>query len=347
MRKINRRQFISKMTIGLSTIALSACKFSLLNQTQSNPSVTIIPTTENSDYINSAQLLTPTKEYSHNQSATSIPTLNNNNYPNIVVVRNGEPEALVETAFRAIGGIEHYIPQGSNVIIKPNICVSYHSYEYAATTNPYIVGAIVNLCIKSGAHSVRVMDFPFGGSAKEAYKISGIEDQVLAAGGEMVVMSNIKFITTDLPDGVDLKQCDIYDDILKADVIINVPIAKNHGLARLTLGIKNLMGVIRDRPSIHQNLGQRLADLSNRIRPTITVIDAVRMLMANGPTGGSLSDVKIANTIIVSSDIVAADSYAATLFGFRPEQIEYINASTNLGLGNSDLQNQIIEEINL
>jgi len=161
----------------------------------------------------------------------------------------------------------------------------------------------------------------------------------------MESISSFKFIGTDLPQGVDLKRCDIYDDILQADVVINVPIAKHHSLARLTLGMKNLMGTIRDRPAMHRNLGQRLADLASRVRPALTVVDAVRILMANGPSGGNLADVQKTDTVIASADIVAADSYAATLFGVDPRDLAYIRAGTEMGLGSSDLGTMKIEEL--
>jgi uncharacterized protein (DUF362 family) len=115
----------------------------------------------------------------------------------------------------------------------------------------------------------------------------------------------------------------------------------------LTLGMKNLLGVVLDRPSFHSNIGIRLADLNSVVRPTLTIIDAVRMLMANGPTGGSLDDVKEMNTLIASQDIVAADSYAATLFGVAPNDLAYVKAGVAMGLGRSDLENLKVEEINL
>jgi uncharacterized protein (DUF362 family) len=267
--------------------------------------------------------------------------------PDLVVARSGEPEAMVRRAIAALGGMERFVPRDASVIIKPNICVAYHTYEYAATTNPWVVGALVKLCLEAGARSVRVMDNPFGGTAEEAYEISGIAEQVQAAGGAMAIMSQMKFTPTEIPTAVTLKRTAIYDDILKADVVIDVPIAKDHGLARLTLGMKNLMGTIKDRGAIHGALGQNLADLAGYIRPKLTVVDAVRMLMANGPTGGSLDDVKQMNTIVASSDIVAADSYAATLFGLQPEELAYITAGVAAGLGRSDLKNLRIEEIDV
>jgi uncharacterized protein (DUF362 family) len=265
--------------------------------------------------------------------------------PDLVVARGGEPEEMVRRALASLGGMEKFVPKGARVVIKPNICVAYHTYEYAATTNPWVVGALVKLALEAGAGSVQVMDYPFGGSPQQAYTISGIEEQVIAAGGEMVFMPGFKYKSADIPQGIDLKQTKVFQDALNADVLINVPIAKHHSLARLTLGMKNLMGLIQDRAAIHRNLGQRLADLTSLFQPTLTVVDAVRILMNNGPTGGNLNDVKQLNTIIVSPDIVAADSYATTLFGLRPEDIAYIPAAAAMGLGISDLSSLKIEEI--
>jgi uncharacterized protein (DUF362 family) len=266
-------------------------------------------------------------------------------YPDMAVARGGEPEALVAAAIAALGGMERFVKPGDSVVVKPNICVAYHTFEYAATTNPWVVGALVKLCRNAGASKVLVMDYPFGGSVDQAYVKSGIQEQVLASGGEMEPFAFLKFVRTDLPEAVDLKSCDIYDEVLNADVIINVPIAKQHGLARLTLGMKNLMGVIRDREAMHSNLGQRLADLTSKIRPALTLVDAVRILLYGGPSGGDLNAVKKLDTVIASSDIVAVDSYAATLFNLSPSDLTYIRAGTTMGLGRSDLENLRIEEI--
>lgn len=189
------------------------------------------------------------------------------------------------------------------------------------------------------------MDQPFGGTAEEAYAKSGIAEQVKSAGGQMEVMGRMKFRETPILDGLDIKKWPVYSDVLDADVVINVPIAKTHGLTRLTLGMKNLMGVILDRGAFHSNIGQRLADLTSLVRPELTIIDAVRTLMRNGPTGGNLNDVKLTNTVIASHDIVAADAYAAGFFGLNPSDIPYISAGGKMGLGTMDLKSLKIEEI--
>jgi len=265
----------------------------------------------------------------------------------LAVARGADPAAITKAALDALGGIERFVKSGHDVIIKPNICVDYHTPEYAVTTNPQVVAALVTLCLGAGAKRVRVMDTPFGGTADSAYSVSGISDAVAAAGGEMEVMSPVKFVKVDIPSGKDITSWPLYQDVLDCDVLIDVPIAKHHSLARLTLGGKNLLGLVGDPNQIHQNLGQRIADLISVIRPTLTVVDAVRILVAHGPTGGSLNDVKDTQTVIASHDIVAADAYGATLFDLTGEDILFVKAAAAMGLGTLDLGSIKIEEVNL
>jgi uncharacterized protein (DUF362 family) len=355
MKKISRREFLKSISIGIGTVLadelLVACSQDKTPVDQPGVIPTQIrPANQVTDQIGLANHPpskdNPTDNTPSPTDSTTTP-ISPSETPYLVVARKAEPEELVRRALTALGGIERFVPKGANVIVKPNICVAYHTYEYAATTNPWVVGTLVKLCFEAGASTVRVMDNPFGGTPEEAYKISGIAEQVKATGGEMVVMSKLKFKSTDIPGGKSLKNSFIYDDALKADVLINVPIAKHHSLARLTLGMKNMMGLISTREAIHADVGQRLADLTSCIRPALTVVDAVRILMDHGPTGGNLDDVKKLDTVIASPDIVAADSYAATLFGLQPQNLNYIRAGAEMGLGRYDLNNIKIEEINL
>jgi uncharacterized protein (DUF362 family) len=348
MTELSRRNFIRFLAASLGSLGsfyLAGC----LNQekllSRSNSPLKISPTLieqESTSAVTTTEAdlqSTPTVQ----NTKTPAPTAS---FPDLAVARSGEPEEMTRAAVAALGGMERFVKAGDEVVVKPNICVSYHGYEYAATTNPWVVGAVVKMALEAGAKRVKVMDFPFGGTAEQAYRVSGVQAEVQRAGGKMVVMSRVKFVETDIPAGKDLKTANIFDDVLRADVLINVPIAKHHELARLTLGMKNLMGVITNRSYMHANLGQRLADLSSRVQSHLVIVDAVRMLMAHGPTGGNLSDVRKANTVIASHNIISADSYAATLFGIEPEQIGYIKKGTQMGLGVKNLDKLKIEEIN-
>jgi len=257
-----------------------------------------------------------------------------------------DPAELARRAIAALGGIERFVKSGAEVIVKPNICHAYYGPEYATTTNPQVVAAIVTLCLGAGAKRVRVMDQPFGGSPQAAYAKSGIEDAVKAAGGQMDVMKSMRYREVAFPEGRLLKKWKVYGDILDADTVINVPIAKNHGSATLTLSMKNLMGVVENRNGLHaKGLHQSIADLCTVVRPQLTVVDASRILVRNGPTGGNLDDVKKTDTVIASADMVAADSYAATLFGLAGKDIDYIRFGSEMGLGQMDLGAIKVEEI--
>jgi uncharacterized protein (DUF362 family) len=356
MKKFNRREFLKATALGLGSLALdsflTACgRAGLETEAVTRGVLALTPTGTKRPGVQETSRLVSESPMPAQAGVTASPAnIAGNDFPDLAVARGDgmtqvQPEELVRRAIKALGGMDKFVPAGAKVIIKPNICVAYHTYEYAATTNPWVVAALVKLCLEVGASKVTVMDNPFGGTAEDAYERSGIADQVRQAGGEMVEMAFLKYVPTEIAQGLDLKRCEIYDDVLKADVFIDVPIAKHHSLARLTLGMKNLMGVIQNRQAIHRNIGQRLADLTSQIYPTLIIVDAVRILMDHGPTGGSLDDVKIMDTVIASRDIVAADSCAAGLFGMAPEDLDYIQAGTKMGLGRSDLKNLRIEEI--
>ena len=264
----------------------------------------------------------------------------------LAVARGENPTTLVHRSINALGGIGRFVKPGNDVIIKPNICGSGRTPEYATTTNPEVVAALVALCLGAGAKRVRVMDLPFSGTSNDAYDNSGIAEAVRAAGGEMEVMTKMKFQDTPIPNGQSITSCHVYQDILDTDVLIDVPIAKHHGNTVLTLGMKNLLGVVDDAPSYHTaDLSERVVDLNTLVRPHLVVVDAIRILMNNGPTGGNLNDVKRMNTVIASHDIVAADSYAATLFGKTALDLPIVLAGARRGLGIMDLSSIKIEEI--
>lgn len=258
------------------------------------------------------------------------------------------PAELTRRAIAAVGGIERYVKKGADVIVKPNICNAYHGPEYASTTNPEVVAAIVVLCLGAGAKRVRVMDSPFGGTPQNAYKTSGIAQAVEAAGGQMELMNALKYKAVEIPKAQRLKKTEVYGDILAADVVINVPIAKHHSMATLTLGLKNLMGVVKDRGAMHASgLPESIVDLATIVKTQLTIIDATRILVANGPTGGNLNDVRQMDTIIASSDVVAADAYGATLFGKSGADVAYITLAGKRGLGTMDLKSIRIEEFSV
>lgn len=263
--------------------------------------------------------------------------------PDLVVAHGASPELIVKAAIDAMGGIRKFISRGDVVVIKPNIGWD-RTPEQAGNTNPEVVAAVVKLCFEAGAKKVKVFDRPVN-DPRRCYVQSGIAPAASALGASVDYVDERKFKDMAI-NGEALKSWPLYTDIFEADKVINIPIAKHHGLAKLTMSMKNWMGVMGGlRRQIHQRLDESLVDLSMKIKPTLTVLDAVRILTANGPQGGSLADVKKLDTVIVGFDPVAIDSYGATLFGMKGSDLGYVTLGHKLGLGQMDLAKQRIKKI--
>jgi hypothetical protein len=166
MTKLSRRDFLKTTAAGVGALSLAylleACSTKLPETAAASD--TPIP----SPVQSSAAPPSPMETL---PASTEVPSTSTNNpviLPDLVVAREGEPEELVRRAVTALGGMDQFVPRGSTVIVKPNICVAFRTYEYAATTNPWVVGALVKLCFEAGAASVKVMDNPFNGTQEQA-----------------------------------------------------------------------------------------------------------------------------------------------------------------------------------
>ncbi|HTP04093.1 MAG TPA: DUF362 domain-containing protein [Nitrospirota bacterium] len=263
--------------------------------------------------------------------------------PDLVVAHGASPEQIVKAAIDAMGGIKKFISRGDIVIIKPNIAWD-RTPEQAGDTNPEVVAAVVKLCFEAGAKKVKVFDRPVN-DPRRCYVQSGIAPAAAALGADVDYVDERKFKDMAI-NGEALKSWPLYSEVFEADKVINIPIAKHHGLAKLTMSMKNWMGVMGgSRRQIHQKLDESLVDLSMKIKPTFTILDAVRILTANGPQGGSLADVKRLDTVIVGIDPVAIDSYGATLFGMKGNDLGYVRIGDKLGLGKMNLNKLKIRKI--
>lgn len=258
--------------------------------------------------------------------------------PVVVVAEKDKPAELVRKAIKALGGMSRFVKKGNRVLIKPNIAFA-RPPEGAANTNPEVVAELVQLCFEAGAKEVIVLDYTLD-PARITYEMSGIAKAAEAKGARVVYVSPRDFVPIEVPKGKILSAYDVrvLKQVLDADVFINVPIAKTHGSARLTLGMKNLMGIIQDRGAWHRSgdLHQCIADFVTAVKPHLTVIDAIRILASGGPKGPGRVEQK--DTIIASTDIVAADAYATTLFGLTPNDVPHIIKAAELGVGVADLK---------
>ena len=262
----------------------------------------------------------------------------------LVVCEGTNYKALLSKAFVKIGGLGKFIKTGDSVLVKPNIAWD-RAPEYAANTNPLVVAALVELALAADAAEVKVYDNPCV-DCRRSYASSGIADAARDAGAKVSYVDTGYGETVKIPDGVAVKSAEVYAEVLKADVIINVPIAKTHSLAGLTLGMKNLMGIlVENRGRWHPNIHKKLVDLAQAVTPTLTVVDATRIMTSNGPTGGDLSYVKRLDKLVVTEDVTAADAYAATFFGLEPTDVGVVKEAARRGFGTAELERMDVSTV--
>jgi len=243
---------------------------------------------------------------------------------------------LTEATIESLGGMNRFVNKGDVVWVKPNIGWNRRP-ELAANTNPDVVATLVRLCKDAGAKTVKVGDSPCH-PARQAYRNSGIAKAAKAAGGKLVYMDKKRFVDVEL-GGERLKTWPLYMEVLEADLVINVPILKHHGLTQASIAMKNYMGIIGgNRGSWHQNMAECLTDITDFMKPQLCVLDAVRVLTDHGPQGGDPNDVEVRGVMAASTDIVALDAFGATLLGHAPRDIVNIPAAEARGLGTADYQ---------
>jgi uncharacterized protein (DUF362 family) len=238
----------------------------------------------------------------------------------------------VRRALEELGGIRRFVSRTDIVVVKPNIGWD-RTPEQAANTNPSLVAEVVRQCWNAGAKKVIVADVSCN-DARRCFQRSGIAEAARRAGAEVILPEPERFKDVDLQGDV-LQNWPVFEPFLAADKIINIPIAKHHSLTGTTLGMKNWYGILGGpRHQLHQRIHESLVDLADFIRPTLTIIDAYRVLMRNGPTGGSVEDVVLKKTVLAGTDPVALDAYAAKAYwNLDLHSLPYLRLAAERGLG--------------
>jgi len=265
----------------------------------------------------------------------------------LVAVKGGEPDAMFDAAIGAMGGMSAFVRKGQKVVIKPNMGWDV-TPERGGNTNPLLVARIIRRCLEAGAKEVYVFDHTCD-DWRRSYQNSGIESAAKDAGARVAPGHTEGYYhPVTVAGGKALKDAKVHELVLDSDVFINVPVLKNHNSAQLTAGMKNLMGIVWDRGYWHRNdLHQCIADFAVSRKPNLTVIDAYRVMKQNGPRGVSLDDVVQLKSLVLTTDIVAADAAGAKLYGANPDDIPYIALAAERKAGRKDLEHLNIKRIAL
>lgn len=254
--------------------------------------------------------------------------------PQLAVVRGTDADAMVRDAVSRLGGIERFIARGDKVLLKPNVGWDRQP-EQAANTNPALVAAVARLCVEAGAGEVLVSDVSLNDPSR-CFARSGVQQAAQGAGAEVKLPGSNDFLLTDMGGDL-LKDWPVSRFFHRADKVINLPVVKHHSLCGCTLAMKNWYGVLGGRRNqLHQRIHTSIVDLAAAFRPTLTIMDATRVLKHNGPTGGSLDDVSIENTVIAGLDEVAIDAYSLAFLDLDPAAVPFLAMGQARGLGTVD-----------
>jgi uncharacterized protein (DUF362 family) len=263
----------------------------------------------------------------------------------LVAIKGGEPDVMFDKAIASLGGMKAFVKKGQTVIVKPNIGWDV-SPERGGNTNPALVNRIIKRCFEAGAKDVYVFDHTCD-DWKRCYSNSGIERAAKDAGAKVVSgASEGYYQEVPIKKGEVMKNAKVHELVLSSDVFINVPILKSHGSTEVTIGMKNLMGIVWDRKFWHRNdLHKCIADFASYRKPDLTIVDAYYVMKKNGPRGISTDDIMTMKSQLLGRDIVAVDSAAAKLFGVEPKEIDYLKFAEQMKLGTTDLNKLSINRI--
>ncbi|MFH1569318.1 MAG: DUF362 domain-containing protein [Gemmatimonadota bacterium] len=264
--------------------------------------------------------------------------------PAMAVARGRDPEALVRAAFGALGGMDQLVRPGDVVVLKPNVAFD-RPPALGATTSPAVLAAVARLCQEAGAGRVLVVDNPIN-QPEGCFHKSGIQAAADAVGAEVVLPRPAAFAPLRIDGEVLTTWPMLYEPLARAHKVIGIAPLKDHNLCRASMTMKNWYGLLGGRRNqFHQRIHGIVADFPHMIQPTAVVLDATRILMRNGPTGGSLSDVAAGDTVVVGTDMVAVDTFGYGLLGRDPAELEYLHRAEARGLGSTRWRDQVWREV--
>jgi uncharacterized protein (DUF362 family) len=267
--------------------------------------------------------------------------------PALCIARGSDRSTAVRQAFAALGGMTAFVNPGERVLLKVNAAFASPP-SLCATSHPELVAAVVDLCLEAGAAAVTVTDNPINDPAS-CFALTGIDAAAREAGAQVILPREALFRRYSLADGRLVRDWPVlFNPLVNVDRVIGMAPVKDHHRSGASMTLKNWYGLLGGRRNIfHQDVHTLIQELAMMIRPTVVVLDGIQSMMTNGPTGGSLSDLKSTGTLIVSTDPVAADAAGAALLGKQPGELPFIAKAQAVGAGTADYRSLKLKEIQI
>jgi uncharacterized protein (DUF362 family) len=258
--------------------------------------------------------------------------------PKMAIVTGTDRVKTVNRALAALGGIEAFVKPNDRVLLKVNAAFASPP-ALSATTNPQLVTELARLCYKAGAASVVVTDNPIN-DPRSCFTLTGIEAAARSGGAKLVLPQESTFRPTTVAAGALISDWPLLHEPFRGITkVIGLAPVKNHHRSGASMTMKNWYGLLGGRRNmLHQDIHNTIKELAMMVRPTLVILDGTRTMMTNGPTGGSLDDLKDTRTMIVSTDQVAADAFGATLLGKTAAELLFIAKAAAAGVGTADYE---------
>jgi len=259
--------------------------------------------------------------------------------------REDQAFAMIQAALEAMGGVSQFIRKGDVVVLKPNVAFDKNP-DLGATTQPDTVAAVTKLCLGAGARKVIVADNPINNPESCFFKTK-VGEAAVRAGAELMLPKESYFEELYI-GGETITQTwrMFYRPFREATKVIGISPVKDHNLCKATVTLKNWYGLLGNpRNQFHQNIHGIISDFALMMKPTLVIADGRKLLMRNGPTGGSLNDVKPGDTMVVGTDHTAVDSWCVSRLLEKPRhEILYLDKVIERRLG-QDWRPQWTQEI--
>ncbi len=256
----------------------------------------------------------------------------------IAIVTGPDRLKTVGAAIQALGGMGNFISKGDRVLIKVNAAFASPP-SLCATTNPVLLSEVVRLCFLAGAASVAVTDNPIN-DPESCFALTGTGEAAHSAGAELILPEESLFSEISAPGSRLIRNWPVFTGAFKgATKLIGIAPVKDHHRSGASMAMKNWYGFMGGRRNIfHQDIHTFIKDLAVMVKPSLVILDGTAAMVSNGPTGGSISDLKRTNTMIAATDQVAADSAGARLLGKTPKDLPFILKAEAAGVGTSDFE---------
>ena len=251
---------------------------------------------------------------------------------------------LVKKSIDLLGGIQKYVKPGDTVALKPNV-VTGEGAGPGVTTDKRVVAAMIKLSNEAGASRVMVVEGAgYFTKTSRALELSGIKALAEENGAEIVDVDNSPIVKVDVPDPLLIDVVEVSKEFMDADVRINMPVMKTHDQLSVTLGVKNLKGVLPRymKRNFHKiGVVKGILDLNKAVPVDLTVLDAIVAMEGLGPSFGPKVEL---NTIIASADIYALDRVASRIMGFTEAELDYLVEAAADGIIDLDQEPEVVGE---